>query len=217
MPSSTCWSAPWWCSQYSCQVPLSAWGSTCGATPSQRVAPCPTGEHCPAFPTVITIWSRLPESHLMLRFSCEELQDTDLELGLDNSAFYDQFAIAQVRLIYCKVHPRSFTRILNLQKKTNKHVLTVWSMGCLAHLAWDCSDGIPEGVSQLQARGPARQPDPREGPAAGPLLTQQLWPQDWPDLDTRWCLITHTPPLTLNSTVHSPAMGNTNVFQYRQS
>lgn len=29
--------------------------------------------------------------------SCEDLQDTDLELGLDNSAFYDQFAIAQVR------------------------------------------------------------------------------------------------------------------------
>ncbi|XP_076982785.1 transmembrane protein 179 [Tamandua tetradactyla] len=30
--------------------------------------------------------------------SCEELQDTDLELGVDNSAFYDQFAIAQVGL-----------------------------------------------------------------------------------------------------------------------
>ncbi|XP_005987995.1 transmembrane protein 179 [Latimeria chalumnae] len=30
--------------------------------------------------------------------SCEELQDTDLELGLDNSAFYDQFAIAQFGL-----------------------------------------------------------------------------------------------------------------------
>ncbi|KAJ0063038.1 hypothetical protein NL108_010655, partial [Boleophthalmus pectinirostris] len=27
--------------------------------------------------------------------SCEDLQDTDLELGVDNSAFYDQFAIAQ--------------------------------------------------------------------------------------------------------------------------
>ncbi|KAF5909687.1 transmembrane protein, partial [Clarias magur] len=27
--------------------------------------------------------------------SCEDLQDTDLELGLDNSAYYDQFAIAQ--------------------------------------------------------------------------------------------------------------------------
>ncbi|XP_037691162.1 transmembrane protein 179 [Choloepus didactylus] len=30
--------------------------------------------------------------------SCEELQDTDLELGVDNSAFYDQFAIAQFGL-----------------------------------------------------------------------------------------------------------------------
>ncbi|KAG7461226.1 hypothetical protein MATL_G00207850 [Megalops atlanticus] len=30
--------------------------------------------------------------------SCEELQDTDLELSLDNSSFYDQFAIAQFGL-----------------------------------------------------------------------------------------------------------------------
>ncbi|KAG9336558.1 hypothetical protein JZ751_002905 [Albula glossodonta] len=30
--------------------------------------------------------------------SCEDLQDTDLELGLDNSSFYDQFAIAQFGL-----------------------------------------------------------------------------------------------------------------------
>ncbi|KAI3367730.1 hypothetical protein L3Q82_026578 [Scortum barcoo] len=30
--------------------------------------------------------------------SCEDLQDTDLELGLNNSAFYDQFAIAQFGL-----------------------------------------------------------------------------------------------------------------------
>lgn len=29
-------------------------------------------------------------------FSCEELQDIDLELNVDNSAFYDQFAMAQV-------------------------------------------------------------------------------------------------------------------------
>lgn len=28
--------------------------------------------------------------------SCEELQDIDLELNLENSAFYDQFAITQV-------------------------------------------------------------------------------------------------------------------------
>ncbi|KAJ7990732.1 hypothetical protein DPEC_G00289970 [Dallia pectoralis] len=30
--------------------------------------------------------------------SCEDLQDTNLELGLDNSSFYDQFAIAQFGL-----------------------------------------------------------------------------------------------------------------------
>ncbi|XP_056115765.1 transmembrane protein 179 [Rhinichthys klamathensis goyatoka] len=30
--------------------------------------------------------------------SCEDLQDTDLELGVDNSSFYDQFAIAQFGL-----------------------------------------------------------------------------------------------------------------------
>ncbi|XP_028845108.1 transmembrane protein 179 [Denticeps clupeoides] len=33
-----------------------------------------------------------------LASSCEDLQDTDLELGLDNSSFYDQFAIAQFGL-----------------------------------------------------------------------------------------------------------------------
>lgn len=35
-------------------------------------------------------------NRLLFISSCEDLQDTDLELGLDNSAFYDQFAIAQV-------------------------------------------------------------------------------------------------------------------------
>ena len=30
------------------------------------------------------------------RCSCEELQDVDLELNADNSAFYDQLAVAQV-------------------------------------------------------------------------------------------------------------------------
>lgn len=30
--------------------------------------------------------------------SCEDLQDTDLELGVDNKSFYDQFAIAQVNI-----------------------------------------------------------------------------------------------------------------------
>lgn len=68
----------------------------------------------------------------------------------------------------------------------------VWPVGCLAHLAWHCSDGLPEGVSQLQTRGPAWQPDPREGPAARPLLAPQLWPQDRSDLETRGRLNTHT-------------------------
>ncbi|PIO33072.1 hypothetical protein AB205_0193250, partial [Aquarana catesbeiana] len=31
--------------------------------------------------------------------SCEELQDRDLELNLENSSFYDQFAIAQEDLL----------------------------------------------------------------------------------------------------------------------
>lgn len=39
---------------------------------------------------------RIISNRLLLISSCEDLQDTDLELGLDNSAFYDQFAIAQV-------------------------------------------------------------------------------------------------------------------------
>lgn len=40
-------------------------------------------------------------SSLRLFFSsCEDLQDTDLELGLDNSSYYDQFAIAQVSVIW---------------------------------------------------------------------------------------------------------------------
>lgn len=37
--------------------------------------------------------------HFFSHCSCEDLQDTDLELGLNNSAFYDQFAIVQVGLI----------------------------------------------------------------------------------------------------------------------
>lgn len=37
--------------------------------------------------------------HFFSHCSCEDLQDTDLELGLDNSTFYDQFTIAQVGLI----------------------------------------------------------------------------------------------------------------------
>lgn len=47
-------------------------------------------------------------------------------------------------------------------------------MGCLADLARDRGDGLPEGLPQLQTRGPAGQLDPREGPAAWPILTPQL-------------------------------------------
>lgn len=39
---------------------------------------------------------RSPSTPASCRFSCEELQGIDLELNVDNSAFYDQFAIAQV-------------------------------------------------------------------------------------------------------------------------
>ncbi|XP_061650949.1 transmembrane protein 179 isoform X1 [Phyllopteryx taeniolatus] len=47
--------------------------------------------------------------------SCEDLQDTDLELGLDNATFYDQFAIAQVNpavtVLWSQqnLHPASFS------------------------------------------------------------------------------------------------------------
>lgn len=52
---------------------------------------------------IIVQWSVPLKYQLMCVscFSCEDLQDTDLELGLNNSAFYDQFAIAQVRPFYC--------------------------------------------------------------------------------------------------------------------
>lgn len=39
---------------------------------------------------------RSPSTPASCRFSCEELQGIDLELNVDNSAFYDQFVIAQV-------------------------------------------------------------------------------------------------------------------------
>ncbi|XP_008055684.1 transmembrane protein 179 [Carlito syrichta] len=45
-----------------------------------------------------TMWcDAITEKGTMSR-SCEELQDIDLELNVDNSAFYDQFAIAQFGL-----------------------------------------------------------------------------------------------------------------------
>lgn len=103
MPSSTCSSAHWWCSQSSCPAPLSVWASTYGATPSLRVGPCPAGESSTSplkweFQWLVQWFSWVPVSFLCR--SCEDLQETDLELGLNNSAFYDQFAIAQVVLIF---------------------------------------------------------------------------------------------------------------------
>lgn len=97
-------------------------------------------------------------------------------------------------------------------------------VGCLAHLAGHRGDGLPEGLPQLQTRGPAGQPDPREGPAAGPLLAPQLRPQDRLDLGRQHrrkhrqhSTQTHKGTLTLNRTVLSPAMRNTNVCLRRQS
>ncbi|KAI2573007.1 transmembrane protein 179, partial [Homo sapiens] len=46
-----------------------------------------------------TMWCDTITEKGTVPHSCEELQDIDLELGVDNSAFYDQFAIAQGSLI----------------------------------------------------------------------------------------------------------------------
>ncbi|XP_064231331.1 transmembrane protein 179 isoform X2 [Aotus nancymaae] len=43
-----------------------------------------------------TMWCDAITEKGTVPHSCEELQDIDLELGVDNSAFYDQFAIAQL-------------------------------------------------------------------------------------------------------------------------
>ncbi|XP_011535047.1 transmembrane protein 179 isoform X2 [Homo sapiens] len=45
-----------------------------------------------------TMWCDTITEKGTVPHSCEELQDIDLELGVDNSAFYDQFAIAQFGL-----------------------------------------------------------------------------------------------------------------------
>ncbi|KAL0601508.1 Transmembrane protein 179 [Plecturocebus cupreus] len=45
-----------------------------------------------------TMWCDAITEKGTVPHSCEELQDIDLELGVDNSAFYDQFAIAQFGL-----------------------------------------------------------------------------------------------------------------------
>uniref|UniRef100_A0A2K5YMW4 Transmembrane protein 179 n=2 Tax=Mandrillus leucophaeus TaxID=9568 RepID=A0A2K5YMW4_MANLE len=45
-----------------------------------------------------TMWCDTITEKGTVAHSCEELQDIDLELGVDNSAFYDQFAIAQFGL-----------------------------------------------------------------------------------------------------------------------
>lgn len=91
------------------------WVSTCGATPSQRVGPCLAGERAThKLFRLLLLWNctvvLLNTSLCVSCFSCEDLQDIDLELGLDNSAFYDQFAIAQVRLFYWWYHPGHLTK-----------------------------------------------------------------------------------------------------------
>ncbi|XP_008157029.1 transmembrane protein 179 [Eptesicus fuscus] len=45
-----------------------------------------------------TMWCDAVTEKGSVPHSCEELQDIDLELNVDNSAFYDQFAIAQFGL-----------------------------------------------------------------------------------------------------------------------
>ncbi|XP_032123552.1 transmembrane protein 179 isoform X2 [Sapajus apella] len=44
-----------------------------------------------------TMWCDAITEKGTVPHSCEELQDLNLELGVDNSAFYDQFAIAQIQ------------------------------------------------------------------------------------------------------------------------
>uniref|UniRef100_A0A2K6USV2 Transmembrane protein 179 n=1 Tax=Saimiri boliviensis boliviensis TaxID=39432 RepID=A0A2K6USV2_SAIBB len=44
-----------------------------------------------------TMWCDAITEKGTVPHSCEELQDINLELGVDNSAFYDQFAIAQIQ------------------------------------------------------------------------------------------------------------------------
>ena len=69
---------------------------------AQQLAVCPTLGTVPPHLGVMLCcppaWSpqRSPSTPSSCRFSCEELQGIDLELNVDNSAFYDQFAIAQV-------------------------------------------------------------------------------------------------------------------------
>lgn len=173
MPSSTCSLAPWWCSQSSCPAPSLVWVLTCGVMPSPRVGLCPTGEReAQVFYFFwMMLWYSPSKCHFL--FSCEDMQDTDLELGLDNSAFYDQFAIAQVKIFY----NRRTDSITNLTVGVNAMTavtLSVWAVGRLAHLARDHCDGFSEGLPQLQTRGPARHLDPREGIAARPLFTPRL-------------------------------------------
>ncbi|XP_033622747.1 transmembrane protein 179 isoform X3 [Fukomys damarensis] len=45
-----------------------------------------------------TMWCDAITEKGTVPHSCEELQDIDLELNVDNSAFYDQFAVAQCGL-----------------------------------------------------------------------------------------------------------------------
>lgn len=62
--------------------------------------------------------------------SCEDMQDTDLELGLDNSSFYDQFAIAQVRVrrMYIVIH---WVDILDCTGDLLKHLQWTWKLPAL--------------------------------------------------------------------------------------
>lgn len=75
------------------------------------------GHHCPL-------------TDMSFFFSCENLQDTDLELNLDNSAFYDQFAIAQVWFW-------SFYSVMTKTQFCNMTLISFFQFGLWASwLAW---------------------------------------------------------------------------------
>lgn len=76
-------------------------GRVCGF-PAPQVGPHPTLGAAPRRSGVMLcsppclVPQQSPSTLRLAIFSCEELQDIDLELNVDNSAFYDQFAMAQV-------------------------------------------------------------------------------------------------------------------------
>lgn len=84
--------------------------------------------------------SSSPHPQMLSLDSCEELQDIDLELNLENSAFYDQFAIAQVgqtRSWFCS---SSFT--------IGTLIWDCWSRTTVLWNRWECFQWLPWVVNQ---------------------------------------------------------------------